>query len=92
MQHHHDFFSLYILAQIEEESENYNVAIDLYKSILDGCQDSSIKESASSKLAKCLQKMNKHDEAVEALRDVVRDIRENESVPSEHQSAHSLNR
>lgn len=92
LQNHHDYFALYILAQIEEESENFKVSIDLYKSILEGCPDSSIKESAGSKLAKCFQKINKHDEAVEALRDVVKDIRENDSIHSSHQSAHSLNR
>lgn len=68
------------------------VAIDLYKSILEKCKDGNIKEAAGSRLAKCLQKIDKHDEAVEALRDVVKNIRETESIHESTASSQSLNR
>ena len=71
----HEIESIYILAQIEEESENYGVAIDLYKSILSlKTSKSEIREGATNHLAKCFQKMNQHDQAVETLREAVKDF------------------
>ena len=63
------------MAQIEEESGNIGVAIDLFKSILSlKTPKSEIREGAMNHLAKCFQAINQHDQAVETLREAVKDI------------------
>ena len=84
------------MAQIEDESGNVEVAVDLYKSILslkspeaEGlryfrnfvfCSKFLFRESATGRLAKCFQKLNKHDQAVETLRGAVRDFTSSETL------------
>lgn len=76
MTNRHEIESIYILAQIEDDSGNVEVAVDLYKSILSlkSPEAESLRESATNRLAKCFQKLNQHDQAVETLRGAVRDL------------------
>ncbi|CBY34404.1 unnamed protein product, partial [Oikopleura dioica] len=84
LRHHHTNEAFNILAQIEEESDNCQVAVDLYKGIIDSTQNLTLKDACTSKLARCLQRMNLHDEAVATLRNVVsKNSEETDSVVSD---------